>query len=109
MKTVSRMAQVVRDITRAAGDAEKAAAEELLTIANRRVPHDTGMLQASGRVIQDDTTTAVLYHAPYAHRQHEDVTLRHKTGREARWLARAAQRNSDHLQRVAAHVMRARI
>jgi hypothetical protein len=60
------------------------------------VPKDTGNLAASGRVTGPDRRGAVRLSfggaaAPYALRQHEELTYRHTLG-EARYLVRGLER-----------------
>lgn len=64
------------------------AAEGLLEHANRTVPIEEGTLKGSGLVTADRTNAraAVSYDTPYAARQHEDMSLRHDSGRRAKWL-----------------------
>lgn len=77
------------------------ATEELLTVANQRVPHDKGTLQRSGTASFDDTkiSGAVAYDTPYAVRQHEDTSLHHTDARRAKWLQLALQENAPRLRR----------
>ncbi len=82
------------------------AADVLLEEANRTVPLDKSPLQNSGDTVAEVTATgwqsAVFYNTPYAVKQHEDVTLRHKPGRRARWLELTAQeRQADIEQKIA--------
>lgn len=69
--------------------AEKALAEGaefLLEEANRTAPIEEGTLIRSGHVSQDGLVARVGYNTPYAARQHEDLTLRHDSGRRGKWL-----------------------
>jgi hypothetical protein len=62
--------------------------ENLLTESNAIVPLDEATLQRSGVASVDDTalSAAVSYDTKYAVRQHEDMTLRHPGGRQAKYL-----------------------
>ncbi|TDC42091.1 minor capsid protein [Micromonospora sp. KC213] len=64
------------------------AAEHLLGESNLLVPHEEGDLERSGEVTSDESTGEVVvsYDRPYAVKQHEDLTLRHDEGREAKYL-----------------------
>ncbi|TDC81905.1 hypothetical protein E1193_13460 [Micromonospora sp. KC606] len=64
------------------------AGEYLLGESTQIVPHEEGDLERSGQVTSDESTgiVAVSYDRPYAVRQHEDLTLRHDEGREAKYL-----------------------
>lgn len=84
------------------------AAELVLDESNRRVPLETGELMRSGRVIKARGTyklTARIRYgggtvAAYAVRQHEDLTLKHPNGREAKFLERAAQERAAVVARL---------
>ncbi len=64
------------------------AAEHLLSVSSQLAPHEEGDLQRSGTVTSDpaDGEVAVSFDRPYAVRQHEDMTLRHDEGRQAKYL-----------------------
>lgn len=64
------------------------AAEHLLQVSSGLAPHEEGDLERSGEVSTDEAsgTVAVSYDRPYAVRQHEDLTLRHDDGRQAKYL-----------------------
>ena len=83
------------------------AGEHVLGVSNAQAPIEEGDLIRSGGVSQDGATgrTAISYDTPYAVRQHEDMTLNHDAGRNAKFLERAVQ--SEHgkiVQIVAAEV-----
>lgn len=63
-------------------------AENLLTESRAIVPLDEATLQRSGVASVDEAAlaAAVSYDTPYAVRQHEDETLRHPGGRQAKYL-----------------------
>ena len=66
------------------------AALYLLAVANRTIPIETGQMMRSGAVSRPKRHERIVsYNTVYAVRQHEDVRLRHATGRRARWLAQA--------------------
>lgn len=64
------------------------AAEHLLQVSRTEVPIDEATLERSGvaSVDEDKMIAAVSYDTPYAKRQHEDMTLRHASGRKAKYL-----------------------
>lgn len=66
----------------------KLAGEHLLQVSSGLVPHEEGDLERSGDVDKDENRGAVsvFYDRPYAERQHEDLTLRHDQGRQAKYL-----------------------
>lgn len=110
IRVIWRGTAVRTAIRTAAIAAVRDAAEVLRDESDKRVPLDTGVLRNSAAITVDpDTTTAyVSYDTPYARRQHEDLTLRHPNGREAKYLENALNRNRDRLIRyVRAAVQRA--
>lgn len=85
------------------------AAEFLLEQANRTVPIEEGVLQASGGVDVDRAArqASVYYDRPYAVRQHEDTRLRHDPGRRAKWLERTLEEErSTLLKTIGARIRR---
>jgi hypothetical protein len=79
-------------LTVAVPAATHAAAEHLLAASQPFVPVDKGDLKASGRVEQEGTAARVIYDAtspdgyPYGIRQHEDMSLNHPHGGQAKFL-----------------------
>lgn len=68
------------------------AGEHILNVSNSQVPLEEGDLARSGVVSSSspaDLTVAVSYDTPYAVRQHEDLSLRHDPGRNAKFLSNA--------------------
>lgn len=85
-------------------------AELVLDEADRRVPLEQGTLARSGTasVDEDDLRAAVSFDTPYAVRQHEDMTLRHPNGRQAKYLETALADTADEVRElIAAQVRRA--
>lgn len=66
-------------------------AEHVLNESNAIVPLDEATLQRSGVASVDprELEAAVSYDTPYAVRQHEDETIVHRNGRQAKYLERA--------------------
>lgn len=64
------------------------AGEHLLQVSSSLAPHEEGDLERSGEVSRDDSlqAVAVSFDRPYAVVQHEDLTLRHDEGRQAKYL-----------------------
>lgn len=85
------LGHVGQTIAQAAHMALGDAAEHLLAEANKKVPIDEGTLERSGKasVNAAGTEATVSYNVPYAAYQHEDLTLRHKNGRQAKFLESA--------------------
>lgn len=71
-------------------------AEVILSESRKEVPWDTTHLLQTGTVEQDPDDSNALrigYNAPYAARQHEDLTFHHpKPGRKAKYLEDPARR-----------------
>lgn len=70
------------------------AGRHILDVSNKHVPHEEGDLERDGAVVEDETRTAITYGrdaevAGYAERQHDDLTLRHDAGRNAKFLENA--------------------
>jgi hypothetical protein len=65
-------------------------AEHILTVAIDQTPVDTGTLRRSGAVTEAPSENAVYvsFNTPYAVKQHEDLTLKHKEG-NAKYLENA--------------------
>lgn len=81
---------IVRRIQQAALRGLRDSGEHILQLSRDRVPIDTGVLERSGMVTDNDAdTVAVSYDTPYAVRVHEDMTARHVAGREAKYLETA--------------------
>jgi len=83
------------------------AGELVLQEARSRVPIEEGTLERSGRVdVEDDTHVSVGFHTPYAARQHEDMTLRHDNGRQAKYLETAVNVSRTRVQAILAQSLR---
>lgn len=95
-------AQVRKDLKAAKRKALFKAAEKILEESNRIVPLDEGTLQRSGEVDIDVVggEATISYDTPYAARQHEDVTLNHPNGREAKYLEKAMRANEGMHQKL---------
>ncbi|MDJ1136216.1 hypothetical protein [Streptomyces iconiensis] len=86
------------------------AVEHLLQVSRARVPIEEGTLERSGTATVDESslTGAVAYDTPYAVRQHEDMTLRHDSGRSAKYLEQPLGEEAATMQQIiAAQVRRA--
>lgn len=80
----------------------RAAAEFVLTEANKHTPHDDGTLERSGRadVNSEGTQAAVSYDTPYAVKQHEDMSLRHPGKGQGKWLENTLSREADTVREI---------
>ena len=94
--TADHLPQEIQD---AVNRALKDCGEDLLGESNKLVPHLTGDLENSGEVSQDESKceVAVSYGgslaSSYARRQHEDTRLRHRNGRQAKYLEQPFNKN----------------
>lgn len=63
-------------------------AEHVLGKAQQRAPIEEGVLHDSGRTVVDEATltAGVVFDTPYARRQHEELTWRHKPGKTAKYV-----------------------
>lgn len=84
------------------------AAEHVLQVSRTRVPIEEGTLERSGVASVDEAALrgAVSYDTPYAVRQHEDLTLRHDDGREAKYLEGALADEADTVAEIVAAEIR---
>ena len=84
------------------------AAEHVLGESNKRVPHEEGHLENSGAVVYDPANqrATISYTEPYAVVQHEDMTLRHDNGREAKYLENALNAEKGTINKIIAGSLR---
>ena len=85
------------------------AGEHILNVSNSQVPHEDGDLERSGVVTQSspsDKTVAISYDTPYAVRQHEDLSLRHDAGRNAKFLSNACSSEAKTAGRLIAQAVK---
>lgn len=101
-------------VKRAAFEGLLIGGEEVLGVSNTQVPHEDGDLERTGAVSGDVASmrVAISYrdvaYKGQAVQQHEDLTLKHDEGRNAKYLERAL--NSLHgkvLEAVAGRIRRA--
>lgn len=88
------------------------AGQHILNVSNRQVPHEDGDLERSGTVTEasgSELEVAVSYDTPYAVRQHEDLSLRHDAGRNAKYLENACRKERGTAGRIVAQAMRQQI
>lgn len=87
-----------------------AAGEHVLGVSNRQAPIEEGDLIRSGGVSQDDAgQTAISYDTPYAVRQHEDMSLKHDAGRNAKFLEKALASEAPKITELIAAALRGAI
>lgn len=88
------LAAVQQKINRATQQGLYLAGQHILNVSNKQVPHEEGDLERSGVVSEaggNNLEIAVSYDTPYAVRQHEDLSLRHDAGRNAKFLENACR------------------
>ncbi|QLF82699.1 hypothetical protein SEA_CICADA_16 [Microbacterium phage Cicada] len=81
------------------------AGEHILNVSNAQAPIEDGDLIRSGVVSSSsasEKTVAVSYDTPYAVIQHEDLTLRHDSGRNAKFLANACKSEASTAGKIVA-------
>ena len=71
---------ILSAVEKAAQDAMRKAARELLKRSNELAPRDDGDLIKSGKVVVDDLSVTVRYTAPHAVFQHERLEWSHDDG-----------------------------
>ncbi len=99
--------RVTEAIRRAAISGLENGGEYVLQLARDRVPLEEGTLERSGRSSSDGrTTVAVSFDTPYAVRQHEDMSLRHDNGRQAKYLETAAAEARPRVAKMVAAAVR---
>lgn len=64
----------------------------ILQEAKDEAPMDTGALRESGRLVQSPASTKIIFEAPYAEIQHENLHYAHKIGK-AKYLEDPFLRN----------------
>lgn len=84
--------------------------EVILDESQKLVPVDTGVLKDSGTVQSNkrEQSVTISYNTPYARKQHEDNTLNHPKGGQAKYLERPFDEKSgeaesyivDELQKI---------
>lgn len=105
----SGMERLGRLIQEASHKALTTIAMEVLRLSQFEVPHDKGMLQASGNVSQDITdhdTVLVGYNKVYAARLHEHPEYNFQKGRKGKYLEDPIKHNLDVFRRFYAEAMK---
>lgn len=89
------------------------AAERVLAVSNSQVPHEEGDLERDGKASVDaqDQRAAVSYGRrgdvkDYAVVQHEDMTLSHDPGRNAKYLENAFSAVRPDIAKIVAETVR---
>lgn len=89
------------------------AAEHVLGEAKKIVPHETGVLERSGRADNEKTRNgaraSVFFDTPYSIDQHENTHYRHKKGRSSKYLEKPLNKNKDKVKRIIAATIRGKL
>lgn len=84
--------------------------EHILGVSNSKVPFEEGDLAASGSVSDDgESIVAISYDEDYAVVQHEDMSLKHDAGREAKFLENALNSERDRVMEFVRESARRRL
>lgn len=80
----------------------RAAVDFILGEAIKIVPLDEGTLQDSGKATVDEAELVgiVSFDTKYAVKQHEDLTLHHANGRQAKYLEQPWRENDAKIQEI---------
>jgi hypothetical protein len=100
---------VVAGVKKASTRGMSLAAEHVLGVAKQQVPIEEHILEESGFTSVDGThhiRAAVSFDTPYAVRQHEDMTLKHDEGRNAKYLENAFNSEQDAVKQIIAAELR---
>ena len=99
-KTYKAMGILEEDIVKTALNATKKLAEVILGESQKIVPVDFGALKESGTVRANNKTNIVTisYNTPYARKQHEDNTLNHPKGGQAKYLEQPFNEKAKELE-----------
>lgn len=89
-------AHITQQVKDAVNEALLECGEDLLRESGMLVPLNTGILEGSGEVSQNEIalTANVSYDTPYAKRQHEDTRIRHASPRQAKYLEKPFNLNA---------------
>lgn len=109
---LGNLAKRVEAVTTASDRGLMLAGQHVLNVSNRQVPHEEGDLERDGAVVQGTGEVAVTYGrdaqvAAYAVRQHEDLSLRHDSGRNAKFLENAMNSEREKALALIAETTRA--
>lgn len=100
--------QILAKLRGAGMDGIELAAEHLLQVSSDLAPHEEGDLERSGEVSKDPGAgaVAVSFDRPYAVRQHEEMTWRHDSGKQAKYLEQPMHTEADTMLALAAGPLR---
>jgi hypothetical protein len=101
---LANVARVRENVKKAQQRGLVAAGALVLNTSNPTVPHEDGDFERTGRVTTDERTAAVSYkdvrYPGEAARLHEDLEMRHDSGRSAKFLEKAMTRSVDGVRSI---------
>lgn len=100
---------VVQGVKKASSRGLGLAAEHILGVAKEQVPIEEHTLEESGFTSVDGNRrlrAAVSFDTPYAVKQHEDMTARHDSGRNAKYLENAFNSETAAVKEIIAQELR---
>lgn len=78
----------------------------VLGVSNKQAPIEIGELIRTGKVSQDEAQTAISYDTDYAVVQHEDISMKHDAGRNAKFLELALNSEREAILQIVASAMK---
>lgn len=99
-ETYKNLGLLEEEIDKAALRGVKKLADVILGESQKLVPVDTGTLKESGAISTDKKAQIVTisYNTPYARKQHEDNTLNHPKGGQAKYLEQPFNEKSNEIE-----------
>jgi hypothetical protein len=99
-ETYKNLGLLEEEIDKAALRGVKKLADVILGESQKLVPVDTGILKESGAISTDKKAQIVTisYNTPYARKQHEDNTLNHPKGGQAKYLEQPFNEKSKEIE-----------
>ena len=101
-ETYKNLGLLEEEIEKAAMKGVRKLANNILAESQKLVPVDTGTLKDSGAISSDkkNSIVTISYNTPYARKQHEDNTLNHPKGGQAKYLERPFNEKSGDLEKI---------
>lgn len=108
---LSRLVSATTTLVDAIGEGYLVGGEHVLGVSNAQAPIEDGDMIRTGVVSQDGATkrTAISYDTEYAVVQHEDMSLQHDAGRNAKFLERAIASEAGTVLQIVATTAKGRM
>jgi hypothetical protein len=103
---VAKSKELEQRVAKAKQRALMVAGMHVLGVSNKQAPIETGELIRTGKVSQDETKTAISYDTDYAVVQHEDMSMKHDAGRNAKFLELAINSEREAVLQIVASTMK---